>query len=199
MPQTGRIAIDAKPEALAIDPAHSAVIVVDMQNDFGSPGGMFALAGIDIASIRNVIAPTARVLTGHRPGWQRQPDTDPGHLEYRHRRGADAQARRRRALQAPLQRLFRDRSRRHSEAAVHQEPDFHRMHHQRLHRVHAPRCDVPGLHLPLVGRLHGGAGGREHEPRSLLDRPAASLRVDFAVHAVHRGGREASRFVRARS
>jgi ureidoacrylate peracid hydrolase len=33
-----------------------------MQNDFGSEGGMFALAGIDISGIRNAIAPTARVL-----------------------------------------------------------------------------------------------------------------------------------------
>ncbi len=62
----GPIVVEAKPEAVAIDPAQSAVIVVDMQNDFGSPGGMFALAGIDIASIRNVIAPTARVLAAAR-------------------------------------------------------------------------------------------------------------------------------------
>lgn len=56
----------AKPEALTIDPAHSAVIVVDMQNDFGASGGMFALAGIDIASIRAVIPSTARVLAAAR-------------------------------------------------------------------------------------------------------------------------------------
>jgi ureidoacrylate peracid hydrolase len=66
MPATAEIVVDAKPEALAIDPAHSAVIVVDMQNDFGAPGGMFALAGIDIAPIRGVLAPTARVLAAAR-------------------------------------------------------------------------------------------------------------------------------------
>jgi ureidoacrylate peracid hydrolase len=60
------IAIDARPEAMTIDPARTAVIVVDMQNDFGAGGGMFARAGIDISGIRNVVAPTARVLAAAR-------------------------------------------------------------------------------------------------------------------------------------
>ena len=66
MRSTGQIVVDAKPEAIAINPAQSAVIVVDMQNDFGAQGGMFALAGIEISSIRNVIAPTARVVAAAR-------------------------------------------------------------------------------------------------------------------------------------
>jgi ureidoacrylate peracid hydrolase len=66
MPVTGQIVVDAEPEALTIDGARSAVIVVDMQNDFGTAGGMFALAGIDIAPIRGAIAPTARVLAAAR-------------------------------------------------------------------------------------------------------------------------------------
>ncbi|MGL3108828.1 isochorismatase family protein [Bradyrhizobium sp. BR 1432] len=66
MRSSGQIAIEAKPEALSINPTQSAVIVVDMQNDFGSEGGMFALAGIDISGIRNAIAPTARVLAAAR-------------------------------------------------------------------------------------------------------------------------------------
>src|SRR6266550_7254261 len=57
-----RIVIEAKPEAITIDPAHSAVVVVDMQNDFGSAGGMFAMGGVDISGIRAAITPTARVL-----------------------------------------------------------------------------------------------------------------------------------------
>jgi ureidoacrylate peracid hydrolase len=61
-----RITVEAKPAPLTIDPAESAVIVVDMQNDFGAEGGMFALAGIDISDIRAAIAPTARVLTAAR-------------------------------------------------------------------------------------------------------------------------------------
>jgi ureidoacrylate peracid hydrolase len=57
------VTIDAKPEPMSIDPARTAVIVVDMQNDFGAEGGMFARAGIDIAPIRKAIEPTKAVLT----------------------------------------------------------------------------------------------------------------------------------------
>jgi hypothetical protein len=46
------IHLDAKPEAITLDPAMTAVIVVDMQNDFGSKGGMFDRAGIDISGIQ---------------------------------------------------------------------------------------------------------------------------------------------------
>jgi ureidoacrylate peracid hydrolase len=37
-----------------------------MQNDFGSEGGMFQRAGIDISMIRRAVAPTARVLAAAR-------------------------------------------------------------------------------------------------------------------------------------
>jgi ureidoacrylate peracid hydrolase len=56
------VSIEAQPDALKINPSQTAVIVVDMQNDFGSEGGMFARAGIDISAIQGVVAPTARVL-----------------------------------------------------------------------------------------------------------------------------------------
>ena len=60
------IEIDAKPDPMTIEPARTAVIVVDMQNDFGAEGGMFDRAGIDISVIRSAIAPTAKVLTAAR-------------------------------------------------------------------------------------------------------------------------------------
>ena len=60
------VTVLAKPEPISIDPARTTVIVVDMQNDFGAEGGMFARAGIDIAPIRNVIGPTQRVLSAAR-------------------------------------------------------------------------------------------------------------------------------------
>ncbi|HEX2283142.1 MAG TPA: cysteine hydrolase [Thermomicrobiales bacterium] len=56
------VSIEAQPHSLEINPFQTAVIVVDMQNDFGSEGGMFARAGIDISPIQAVVAPTARVL-----------------------------------------------------------------------------------------------------------------------------------------
>ena len=49
-----------------MDPSRTAVIVVDMQNDFASEGGAFAYAGNDIAPIQNVVAPTSRVLAAAR-------------------------------------------------------------------------------------------------------------------------------------
>ena len=48
------------------DPSTSAVIVVDMQNDFGSQGGMFHRAGLDISGIRACVAPTGRALAAAR-------------------------------------------------------------------------------------------------------------------------------------
>src|SRR5947199_8482191 len=56
------IKIDAKPAPIAIDTAKTAVIVVDMQNDFGSKRGMFDLVGIDISMIQKAVGPTAKVL-----------------------------------------------------------------------------------------------------------------------------------------
>jgi ureidoacrylate peracid hydrolase len=60
------IRLDAKPEPIEIDIASTAVIVVDMQNDFGAKGGMFDRAGIDISAIRGAIGPTAKVLASAR-------------------------------------------------------------------------------------------------------------------------------------
>src|SRR2546422_1279406 len=64
---TSRIVrIDAKPEPTAIDTAKPAVIVVDMQNDSGTKGGMFDRAGIDISMIQKAVDPTAKVLAAVR-------------------------------------------------------------------------------------------------------------------------------------
>jgi ureidoacrylate peracid hydrolase len=60
------LVIDAKPQPISIDPANAAVLVVDMQNDFGSKGGMFDRAGIDISGIQRAVDPTARVIAAAR-------------------------------------------------------------------------------------------------------------------------------------
>jgi ureidoacrylate peracid hydrolase len=52
----------AKPDSISIDVEKTAVIVVDMQNDFGSKGGMFDRAGIDISMIQKTIVPAENVL-----------------------------------------------------------------------------------------------------------------------------------------
>ncbi|WP_341872391.1 hypothetical protein [Neorhizobium vignae] len=58
--------ITARPEAVSFDPRRTAVIVIDMQNDFGSRGGMFDLAGIDIAPIERLVPRISRVLDAAR-------------------------------------------------------------------------------------------------------------------------------------
>jgi ureidoacrylate peracid hydrolase len=60
------ITIDARPEPVSIDTAQCAVLVIDMQNDFGAKGGMFDRAGIDIAIVERVVEPTARTLAAAR-------------------------------------------------------------------------------------------------------------------------------------
>jgi len=49
------IRLGAKPAAVTIDPTRVAVIVVDMQNDCASPGGMFDRIGIDIPIIQRAV------------------------------------------------------------------------------------------------------------------------------------------------
>jgi ureidoacrylate peracid hydrolase len=60
------VTIEARPYPVRFDTTKTAAIVVDMQNDFGSKGGMFDLAGIDIAGIQRAIEPTAQVLAAAR-------------------------------------------------------------------------------------------------------------------------------------
>ncbi len=56
------VTIAARPEPLTIDPSETAVIAVDMQNDFGAEGGMFASKGLPIEAARATIEPTALVF-----------------------------------------------------------------------------------------------------------------------------------------
>src|ERR1700674_3152595 len=58
--------LDAKPEPINIEPSKTALLVVDMQNDFGSKGGMFDRAGLDISMIQATVQPTSKVLVAAR-------------------------------------------------------------------------------------------------------------------------------------
>jgi ureidoacrylate peracid hydrolase len=60
------ITLNAKPESIAVDTVTTAVIVIDMQNDFGAKGGLFDRAGLDISTIQKAVAPTAEVLAAAR-------------------------------------------------------------------------------------------------------------------------------------
>src|SRR2546430_5511322 len=61
-----QIKLEAKPHPIAIDTAKAALIVIDMQNDFGSKGGLFEHGGEDITSIQKVIPATARAIAAAR-------------------------------------------------------------------------------------------------------------------------------------
>src|SRR5215211_5345435 len=63
---TNAISLQARPSPIGIEVATTAVIVVDMQNDFGTKGGMFDHAGIDISMIQKAVKPTAKVLLAAR-------------------------------------------------------------------------------------------------------------------------------------
>jgi ureidoacrylate peracid hydrolase len=63
---TRGITVEARPTPLTLEPSRTAVIVVDMQNDFGSEGGMFARGGVPIEAIQATVEPTARVLAAAR-------------------------------------------------------------------------------------------------------------------------------------
>src|SRR5262249_43910437 len=70
-PKSGMVMLDAKPEPIAIDPARSAIIVVDMENDFAAKGGMFDRAGRDISGAQKAIPSIAKVLTtGRQAGFK---------------------------------------------------------------------------------------------------------------------------------
>jgi ureidoacrylate peracid hydrolase len=58
--------INARPDPIVIDMGKTAVIVVDMQNDFGSEGGLMQRAGYDLSMIRAAIPPTVRSLSAAR-------------------------------------------------------------------------------------------------------------------------------------
>jgi ureidoacrylate peracid hydrolase len=50
------IQVPAEPEPVDLDLDRTALLVIDMQNAFASPGGMLELAGIDIRSARDAVA-----------------------------------------------------------------------------------------------------------------------------------------------
>jgi ureidoacrylate peracid hydrolase len=52
----------AKPAPISIHPLSTALIVVDMQNDFAAKGGMLERQGVDISMIQKVIPTIAKVI-----------------------------------------------------------------------------------------------------------------------------------------
>ncbi|MEM6828532.1 MAG: isochorismatase family protein, partial [Pseudomonadota bacterium] len=64
--QTQTIALPARPDPLKLDASQTAVIVIDMQNAYASPGGYVDLAGFDISGAAGVIGRIGETLTAAR-------------------------------------------------------------------------------------------------------------------------------------
>jgi ureidoacrylate peracid hydrolase len=60
--ETVGVTLPARPEALRLNPAETAVVVIDMQNAYASEGGYVDLAGFDISGSAGVIGNIAKVL-----------------------------------------------------------------------------------------------------------------------------------------
>jgi ureidoacrylate peracid hydrolase len=60
------IRVPARPEPIEVPAAHAALIVVDLQNGYASPGGYRDLSGKDIAPAKRVIANTLRLTQAMR-------------------------------------------------------------------------------------------------------------------------------------
>lgn len=76
------VTIDARPQGLVVAPALSAVVVIDMQNDFCAAGGWVDVAGGDHTAGRRAIAPIQRTIARARQlgmrvvwlNWGNRPD-----------------------------------------------------------------------------------------------------------------------------
>ena len=61
--------VDAEPEAIAIDPRATALVIIDMPRDFLEPGGFGASLGNDVSLLAAAVAPCGQVLAAaRRPG-----------------------------------------------------------------------------------------------------------------------------------
>ena len=81
----GGVVLPARPEPIALDPAMSALIVVDMQNAYASAGGYLDLAGFDVSATGPVIERIARAVAAARAAGIRvvwfQNGWDPDYVE----------------------------------------------------------------------------------------------------------------------
>ena len=58
-----RLSIDAEPGQIAIDPARTAIVMIDMQRDFLEPGGFGETLGNDVSLLAKAIKPAKALLT----------------------------------------------------------------------------------------------------------------------------------------
>ena len=77
-----KIRVAAEPQDVVIDLGRTAIVVVDMQNDFCAEGGYLSRSGVDCGPAQRLIAPIDRLLQAVRPldvpviwlNWSVRPD-----------------------------------------------------------------------------------------------------------------------------
>jgi nicotinamidase-related amidase len=61
-----KVTIHAEPGPLEVDPARTAIVMIDMQRDFLEPGGFGETLGNDVSLLAKAIAPAKKLLAGAR-------------------------------------------------------------------------------------------------------------------------------------
>ncbi|HXU63531.1 MAG TPA: isochorismatase family cysteine hydrolase [Polyangia bacterium] len=61
-----KVTIQAEPGALEVDPARTAIVMIDMQRDFLEPGGFGETLGNDVSLLSKAVAPARALLAGAR-------------------------------------------------------------------------------------------------------------------------------------
>ncbi len=60
------VTVEGLPEAIEIETARTAAVIIDMQRDFLEPGGFGESLGNDVSQLRSAIAPCQKLLAGLR-------------------------------------------------------------------------------------------------------------------------------------
>jgi len=60
------LTVEAEPYTYEFDPAHTALLIIDMQRDFLEPAGFGEMLGNDVSQLRRTIEPNKNLLTAWR-------------------------------------------------------------------------------------------------------------------------------------
>jgi biuret amidohydrolase len=73
------LSVDAEPYAFEFEPAHCALLIIDMQRDFLEPGGFGEMLGNDVSQLRRTIDPNRKLLSAWRSAGLQVIHTREGH------------------------------------------------------------------------------------------------------------------------